>query len=394
MGKVASEKSLNKILSYLKLLGANARTQLYTKPSEIARLIREGDLETNAALFPVGGVLTVPWRDADAACDRQAFFRIVSHAAVETEDGSAVPGMFLQLRLAPPSAVLFSERQAFFNAGDAGLPAGTYQVSVGQTVDGYTLGDVAVFTLTQPVPPQGRLFMGSKQGNTYPVSSFGAQGIIESVSASVVTSSDAPSLGSTSEGGNNLQGRMRYGSNRYKTSAVRQWLNGVGTGWFRFADKFDMPPSAPLHGFLGGFEDEFLSAIRPVKQLTLVPNADAAESSETDVTFDKFFLPSLEQLNVTPQVAGAEGGAFEYWRTAQGAQGFAGTSATDAFDCFKTGVMGAPESYKPILTRSALKSHNNVLYKIRSEGFVGAGNVGSTYRANEPGWVCPVCVIC
>ena len=68
---------------------------------------------------------------------------------------------------------------------------------------------------------------------------------------------------------------------------------------------------------MSGFEKEFLDCIQPIKVVTALNTVSDKAVGETEVTYDTFFLPSLEQMYITPQLAG-EGDVWEYWKRASG----------------------------------------------------------------------------
>jgi hypothetical protein len=93
---------------------------------------------------------------------------------------------------------------------------------------------------------------------------------------------------------------------------------GVGEWWTPQND-FDRCPDQLLTkaGFLTGFDEEF-RALTPVKVVTALNTVTDAVGSDVDpleVTYDKFFPLSLEQMSINPQLAG-EGETCEYWKRA------------------------------------------------------------------------------
>ena len=271
--------------------------------------------------------------DTDVSAYR-AVFDIADHRTVELESGARVPGMILQMRAAVPYQLQFSRGQAFFNAGADGLAAGSYCVTLGAGMSSsYTPGDTVEFTLAQALPANGRLYMAPKADGGYAVSSYaaGAASPIETVSGTVNALSAAQVLGTTGQGGLNSTERMRAGSNRWKNSAVRQWLNSRGSNWFTPQEDFDLPPShAGKRGFMTGFDETFLRAVRPIRLTTATDTLGTV-----DVTYDRFFLPSVQEMNVTPQVADAEGEYLAFWREAEGAGDYVGTGSGNSFECLR-----------------------------------------------------------
>lgn len=113
----------------------------------------------------------------------------------------------------------------------------------------------------------------------------------------------------------NMQ-EVAYGCNRYKYSAVRQYLNSaenVGK-WWKPQTVFDIAPDqlSTLPGFLSGCSEAMIDAIKPVAVKTYISTAMGYGSDDYDITYDKVFLPSLEEMYITPQKAG-EGESHKYW---------------------------------------------------------------------------------
>lgn len=109
-----------------------------------------------------------------------------------------------------------------------------------------------------------------------------------------------------------------YGWNRWKTSAIRQWLNseaGVGA-WWEAQDAFDIRPDEleTKPGFLSGFPTEFLNSIKriAVKTFANTVNDGSTSTPTEDTTYDRVFLPSLTETYAVEQKT--EGQPFEYWK--------------------------------------------------------------------------------
>ena len=113
---------------------------------------------------------------------------------------------------------------------------------------------------------------------------------------------------------------LRYGYNRYLYCAKRQWLNSAaGKGeWWESQHLGDIAPTqlATYRGFLAGLDEDFLAVINPVK-IQVAANT-VTDGGVTDVMYDRFFLPSVEEMYGSPQAAGIEGDYFPYWKTKTG----------------------------------------------------------------------------
>lgn len=110
----------------------------------------------------------------------------------------------------------------------------------------------------------------------------------------------------------NHQHRFRYGSNNYKESAFRQFLNSssaAGTYWTP-QTKYDRPPSwnGSLIGFKAGFANDFLNAIdTPIVKCSTNNFFEAQDSTtpkNTQYTVaDQFFVPSRYEIYGSSDVA-------------------------------------------------------------------------------------------
>ena len=139
-----------------------------------------------------------------------------------------------------------------------------------------------------------------------------ATAAIESVS--VTEGASGTNLG-TADGNTpnmNHSHRIRYGSNNYAQSALRQWLNSdaaLGAVWTP-QTIFDRPPSwhtttdAAYSGFMNGIEEEFLAVVQPAvipcrtNSIFEVNSLDGTEFAinQTYELEDKFFLLSRPEI--------------------------------------------------------------------------------------------------
>lgn len=216
--------------------------------------------------------------------------------------------MTLQLHDCFPTSMQFDAPEAFYYA-EAGLAAGTYYFTIDSSYEttynsfkdtGYQ------FTLTQTVPAKGQLTFPwgyQTQASGVNVSSYAdntSSTAIESVAVSSGTSGTF--LGNLTRTGdfNNLNGveRIRYGSNNYKESAMRQWLNSdktAGSVWTS-QTKFDRPPSwaSSTAGFINGLDEDFLAATG--KTHLVVSRNIITDNGGKDELDDKFFLLSKREV--------------------------------------------------------------------------------------------------
>ena len=383
---------------------ATDRGEIYTSITQIAEFIRKCDVETNLKRFPIGDQLIMPWKDMDDSAhniDENAYqvaWDIVHHGLVTLQDGSVVPGMFMQMHLCSAYRVQFSHPQAFMDC-KSGLAAGTYHVTFNNTwgSKGATAGTSWQFTLTQPVPAGGRLSgfesLPDVAPSTWKVNSWASATAADPIETVAVTAGEGGiSLGSmnsttvSGEGLNCMQS-VGYGHNRWSTSALRQYLNKSGANWFESQEDFDIRPDQyAKKGFMTGLNADFLGAVRPIKVTTALNTVGGFQTSTED-TFDTFFLPSLEQMNVVSQLSGKEGDVFKYWQQRLGKSDFVGTGSANIFDAFKIPSINAG-SAQYVRLRSAIRGNAYYTWSVYSSGYV------SNYEASYALRFSPVCVIC
>lgn len=203
------------------------------------------------------------------------------------------------------------------------LAAGTYHFTLLSGYDTtYGGGKTYQFTLTQPVPAGGQIMFPwgyNTQAASTKVSTYAsrtATAAIESVS--VVEGTEGTSLG-TADGNTanmNHTHRIRYGSNNWVESAMRQWINSdkaAGSVWTS-QTKFDRPPSwaASTAGFLNGIDADFLEVIGETEKVTC--RNTVTDGGGSDITTDKFFLLSRREVYAGNEVSNViEGEPYPYY---------------------------------------------------------------------------------
>lgn len=113
----------------------------------------------------------------------------------------------------------------------------------------------------------------------------------------------------------NHSSRPSWGSNRWKTSNIRQWLNSSGTGWYSAQTNYDrLSTSSPYSsGFLTGMNEDFIELIEHVyngRNLFTEPEASGGDGGGKEFTLDRFWLPSRTEVFGY----GSEGMQFDYYK--------------------------------------------------------------------------------
>lgn len=277
--------------------------------------------------FAIGTQLIEKWTDTADSKEYDIPWQVNHFEDMTLEDGEVVPGMWLQTHYTMPFGVQFSHQRAFLACPD-GLTAGTYHFDFEQSWGNNVKPGISYqFTLTKAVEKDGRLAGCYSAPDTAPSSwkvySYGKDGITLNETVNVTVGSGGTKLGTiknSSRSGNlNSVQEMSYGWNRWKTSALRQYLNSNKPKgkWWTPQDKWDICPDqlASKDGFLCGMPEEMLNCLKKVKVVTYA-NTVTDDGTE-DITYDYVTLPSLSQMFIKPQTSG-EGNVHDYWKRRSG----------------------------------------------------------------------------
>lgn len=301
------------------LSGVQMRALVRT--GDAPKVLYPGDLITagwtwNGTTYPMRMAVAHHYTGADDA-----------HPLKELGDGRTGNCMDLQFIDALPVSFTFEPKQAFYNNPEP-VSAGqyTFTVSVSSawgTGAFSTKGQFPyTFTLAKDVPADSQWlwdageFSGITQIQIY-APYDGA--LLQTVT--VAAGSTGTSLGTISElatGDFNTWARGCVGSNFWKDSAMRAWLNSDSTDWdsrrTRFTRKHSM---AGKPGFLAGLEQSLRDGLASVKVKTEPHQTDGAAPVET---VDTVRLPSSIEhyfdsyLGQSTEGFKAEGVVFDYWK--------------------------------------------------------------------------------
>lgn len=332
---IMTESTQKKILRNMQLISALTATIAGATPgsvtvenwSDVGDIIATG---LGPKVFAIGDKFTDIWKDTVDGSSYEFPWRNNCFRSVELEDGSTVPGMLLQMAYASPFGVQFSNARAFLRCPN-GLAAGTYNVTFGSDWGSKDAkaNTTWQFTLTKAVPAGGRLAgfiqMPDVASTSWRVISYAADAITKLETVSVTSGSGGTSLGtmnlSSRNGDLNSMQETGYGWNRWKTSALRQYLNSDKKKgqWWTPQDEWDVAPDqlATKDGFLCGMPQELLDQIQPVKNVTYTNTVN--DGGEADITYDKVFLPALGEMYYEPQING-EGEPHDYWKERSGSE--------------------------------------------------------------------------
>ena len=366
--------------------------------NEIAEIVRGGNASRD---FSIGDQIVDSWTDQNNV--KYAFpWDVVAFGNFEKHDGSVVPGMVLQAHYCDPVAMPFSGYAALLHC-PSGLAAGTYHFKCSATWGNITANTDYQFTLTNAVP-EGGLVCGPQNWPDVAIANWKITTYASNTSTTPIEQVALTAGNSGTDLGTFTQGyssatmngfqTTAYGYNRWSKSAIRQWLNSEAAAgaWWHPQTVWDMAPSkaAQQRGFLGGFSDDFKHILHETKIKTALNNFDkTSEGVGYEYTYDKLFLPALEEMYITPQATDSEseGAYWEYYKELNG-----------------TGTKYAQYGTYPELIKYALSNHASAQYqRLRS---ANRGTSGGTWGVNASGDVyggyyaitalacAPACIIC
>lgn len=336
------------------------------------------------SVLDYGDMINDTWTDnsVDPVVEYTNPFHFAHLEDVELEDGEILANRpFFQTHYAQAYPVQFTNYRAFYACPD-GLAAGTYYVEFEKAWSKFTTLQWT-FTLTKDVPAGGRIggFHDAadyaRTSDTVEVYSADGKTLLESATAT--PGSDGTKLGTvgytargTGDNANcNCMQEAFYGLNRWKASAARQYLNSeLGKGlWWTAQDEWDIAPTqlAGIPGWLNGCSEDFISSLKKIKVTTYTNTASLDGSA--DITYDRVFLPSLQQRFVAPQING-EGEAFEYWKRRLGRTTPQATGSANALDAAKTYSIKNHSEAVAERFRSAYRGYADYTWSVITAGYV------------------------
>ena len=382
------KEAMNKQNALLEVMAASSLRDLSSDWMGLSDLADSG-LFGDA--YAIGDQFIDKWTDTATTTEYTYPYQLNHVGNVELQDGEILENRpFLQAHYAHPFGVQFSHQRAFLKCPE-GLAAGTYYFTIESSWGTHvSSGDVVCFTTTVDVPAGGRVSGcygapdNAKSGWKVYTHSADGKTILETITPTF--SASGTNLGTmklnTRNGNLNSCQEMAYGWNRWSTSALRQYLNsaaGVGA-WWTAQDEWDIAPDqlTTKAGFLAGCPEEFVEALKAVKVVTY-PNTvnDDPQGNTPDITYDKVFIPSLEQIFCVPQKAG-EGEYHEYWKRRSGA-----TSPLAQYGTYPNMITYAVENHasaQSVRLRSAYRGYASYAWIVYSSGSVDSSSASFALR--------------
>lgn len=332
------------------------------------------------AVFPVGTQLVNTYTAKDGKAYDCPWDVVKTDDMAEGETGTTAPAMVLQMHYASLEDIQFSAYQAFYVVSEAGLAAGTYNVIMGfDWGTNVVNGGTHQFTLTKNAPAGARLTGFYNAPDTAPdnwkVYVYKDQNKSElletcNVSAGIMGVNLGTFLAKPNGKLNGLY-PVGYGDNRWWKSAIRQYLNSdaAAGGWWTPQDEWDMKPDQAdtVPGFLAGFSDDFKAALTRVKVVTY--GNTVTDDGSAVVTYDKIFLPSLQEIYCSPQVSGEGTGYWPYWKERTGAK--TPQALWQAYPLRITRDLAQRTVGRYVRLRSAVRGSGGPAFSVRSNGSVG-----------------------
>lgn len=298
--------------------------------TQLRALVRTGDAPK--VLYP-GDLITAGWTwEGTTYPMRMAVAHHYTgaddaHPLKELGDGRTGNCMDLQFIDALPISFPFEPKQAFYNNLELmGAGQYTFTVSVSTAFGTGAFGTKGqfpyTFTLAEDVPADSQWLWNAGQSSDITQIQIYAPydgALLQTVT--VAEGGTGTSLGTISElatGDFNTWARGCGGSNFWKDSAMRAWLNSDSTDWDSRRTRFTRKhPMAGKPGFLAGLEQSLRDGLASVKVKTEPHQTDGAAPVET---VDLVRLPSSIEHYFNSYIGQsadgfkAEGVVFDYWK--------------------------------------------------------------------------------
>lgn len=340
-------------------------------------------------VLTVGDIIDDTWTDVAAPKEYPYQWHVADFQPIELQNGDTEASMLVQAHWAHPFGVQFSHQRAFLACPD-GLPVGSYYFTIESAWgNNVKAGDIVCFKTTKVVPAGGRVsgcYGAPDQAKAnWRIYTHSADGKtqIETITPTFTKTDSATNLGTQHlnkrEGNLNSTQEMAYGWNRWKTSALRQYLNSEAAkgAWWTAQDEWDVAPDQlkDKAGFLSGCSADFLSALQIVKVTTFANTVN--DGGGEDTTYDRVFIPSMEQMYCAPQIKG-EGTYLEYWKQRSGA-----TAPLAQWGTYPNIITYAVENHtspQNMRLRSEHRGYASSTWYVTSSGNVSGNSASSASR--------------
>lgn len=268
-------------------------------------------------LFPIGTQLVVSHSEYG-----DMLYDVVAHDYFKSKRDDTAHTMTLQSHDLLPKFQIDS-KEAFFYA-DSQIPAGPYTIILNNDYGSWSAGSYH-FILTKALPLGGQLFLdGSTSQNLTDlyVKSYANRTSTTEIEAVRISAGSMGIVLGTFGVELNAFRRCAYGSNNYKESAIRQFLNSsadAGNVWTP-QTKFDRPPNWGItkDGFMKGLDAELKSVIGEVV-IPCIANDNYESSDSTTTKGNKYTITDMicvasgKEITGTSENAKDESVIFPYY---------------------------------------------------------------------------------
>lgn len=280
--------------------------------ANVQKLVRAG---LHDKYFKIGDQLVCQKGGSDLTWD------IIGFDHDTPTDTQFTHSMTLQLHDCLPSTMPFDAPEALYYA-ENGLSAGTYNFTIQNGYDtAYGGGKTYQFTLANDVPAKGQLTFGwayNTQAANAKITIYDKNGNQVGEPIGVTEGSSGTSIGTTDGTSTNLNHihRVRFGSNNYGESAIRQFLNSsavAGSVWTP-QTKYDRPSSwnESTAGFMNDIDSDFLAVLGASPKLVALNTVTDGGGSVT-INNEKFFLLSRSEVYGGKENNINEGESYPYY---------------------------------------------------------------------------------
>lgn len=366
------------------LLASDKRAELATDLSLIAELVKNDEL---LEVMDYGDRINLAW--ADGTNNYTLPFNLCHTETATLEDQESMNVADIEAHFVLPFDTVYDDPEAIFASAND-LSVGDYYFKIVNDAWGGNNGKYVCFTLSETLTAGKQIRKKSGAYNadisncTLGIFASGADRTGTELAFTVNTTqpSSGTDLGQTDGTGDcNYWHCVVLGYNRWKYSAIRQYLNSSATAgnWWTQQHKWDVKPAYAdtKNGFLAGFDSELLKYMQVTKVVTA--RNTVFNSGDTlggmDETYDRVFLASLEQTYLTQQISG-EGDYWEYYKRLLGRTTPAPTGQTYARLIKYDLVSQTAPRYRWL--RSASRGDATNVWYITTSGYVGNLN-GASY---------------
>lgn len=360
------------------LLASDKRADVLSDISEIAHLAKNGEL---LEVMDYGDQISAGW--ANGQTNYTPAMNLCHESDELLEDGETVHGCFFEWDKVTPYGIVYDEPEAIFESTSP-LAAGTHHFKIVNDSWGGNEGKFIQFTAPEEIPAGYQIrksvgYNGSVLSGTLDVYANG-ESRTKLYSMTPTEGTGGTDLGETDGTGDlNHWHRVALGDSRWKYSFARQILNAIGekNTYYVQTHKWDVKPAMAetTDGFLHGYSEGIYKYFKPIKVVTVEPNIDG---NVEDVTYDRVFLSSLEQMYAAPQFAGKEGEYWEYYKRLLGR-----TTPAPLYQTYTRLIkyaLDAPTSAQAYWRRSAGRSYGCSVFSVTSSGYLTNVNAIDAYR--------------